>query len=111
MNTDNTQGGAEPTPASDGSTFFRAGDVVHHAPSGEDWVLATDEDDGGVYPMGWPSCRAKASDCRMVTRATDDQRYEVLRSVASILSTVPDERIRVAARQMKAARDLGHEST
>ena len=33
---------------------FRAGDHVKHAPTGEEWELACDEERGEVMPSGWP---------------------------------------------------------
>lgn len=66
---------------------FNSGDHVHHAPSGEDWiVLRAGEDSEGsfVEPVGWPPCRARASDCTLIKR--DDgtlarMRGEVARAV------------------------------
>ena len=103
---------AEPSGADGGSTF-RAGDVVAHVPSGERWILATDEVDGSVYPMGWPESRAAASDCRLVRSATDAQRYSALREVASSFMAMMygDARVRIAAYQLIEARELGREST
>ena len=104
-----TQETNEPSGAS-GGFAFRAGDVVHHRPSGERWILATDEVDGRVYPMGWPESRAAASDCRMVRSATDAQRFSALMDVASSVSAMRggDARVRIAAHQL---RELGREST
>ena len=100
MDTDNTQDGSEPSPAYAGSTF-RAGDVVHHVPSGEDWALACDEVDGRVQPMGWPECMARASDCRMVKAASDEQRLFVLRLLAGVENArAGDSRHRLAAYQL-----------
>ena len=92
---------AEPSGASAGSTF-RAGDVVHHVPSGEDWQLACDEVDGRVQPMGWPECMARASDCRMVEAASDERRLSVLRLVAGSVKAerIGDSRQRLAAYQL-----------
>jgi hypothetical protein len=115
---------AEPSGADGGSTFR----AVAHIPSGERWILATDEVDGSVYPMGWPESRAAASDCRMVRSATDAQRYSALREVASsfrakrysalreVASSFRamrdgDARVRIAAHQLREARELGREST
>jgi hypothetical protein len=84
-----------------GSTF-RAGDVVHHVPSGEDWQLACDEADGRVQPMGWPECAALASDCRMVEAATNERRLSTLRFVAGSVKAerIGDSRQRLAAYQL-----------
>ena len=103
---------AEQSIPSRGSTF-RAGDVVAHIPSGERWILATDEADGSVYPMGWPESRAAARDCRLVRSATDAQRYSALGEVASSFRAMRDgdARVRIAAHQLREARELGREST
>jgi len=95
------QDGKAMSPASAGSTF-RAGDVVHHVPSGEDWQLACDEVDGRVQPMGWPETRAKASDCRLCTAASDERRLSVLRLVAGSAKAerIGDSRQRLAAYQL-----------
>lgn len=64
---------------------FRAGDVVQHEPSGEEWVLAYSEctpDGEKVSACGWPESIAKASDCLMVKRATDEEHVEMLRQWA-----------------------------
>ena len=49
--------------------MFEPGDHVHHAPTGEDWVVKrSGEDSAGdfVEPAGWPPCRARASDCTLL---------------------------------------------
>lgn len=61
---------------------FRAGDTVKHQPSGEVWMLACDQSHGDVLPAGWPETLAKATDCELVERATDDERLEMLTNVA-----------------------------
>ena len=61
---------------------FRAGDVIHHAPSGEEWLLACDEERGEVICCGWPETIAKATDCTLVTAATDEERAALLARVA-----------------------------
>jgi len=50
-----------------------AGDVVRHAPTGEEWILACDEERGEVMPCGWPMCIAKSKDCALVKAATEDE--------------------------------------
>lgn len=57
---------------------FRAGDIVLHKPSGEEWQLACDEDRGEVLPCGWPACIAEAADCTLAKAATDDERTKML---------------------------------
>lgn len=61
---------------------FRAGDHVHHHPSGEHWLLACDESDGYVLPGGWPETMARSSDCTLLKAATDEERLKTLREVA-----------------------------
>lgn len=61
---------------------FRAGDGVYHAPSGEKWLLAADERDGEVVCAGWPESIAKAPDCILIRRASDEARLYTLKSVA-----------------------------
>ena len=59
-----------------------AGDVVRHGPTGEEWILACDEDRGEVMPCGWPMCIAKAKDCALVKAATEDERAAMLKTWA-----------------------------
>lgn len=68
-----------------GSTVrrFRAGDHVKHAPTGEEWELACDEERGEVMPSGWPMCIAKAEHCTLIEAATDERRTEVLKQWAA----------------------------
>lgn len=50
---------------------IKAGDTAHHRPTGEDWVIlraGTDSDGDFVEPAGWPSCRARMSDCDLIER-------------------------------------------
>lgn len=68
----------EPAPPSSAPTkpapsappaFLRAGDVVRHVPSGEEWlILAVSADGTKVHPAGWPATIANASDCVFVER-------------------------------------------
>lgn len=58
-----------------------AGDVVAHLPSGEEWVLGCDEVDGRVWPCGWPSTIADASDCRLLRRMPGE-RIRMLRQAS-----------------------------
>jgi hypothetical protein len=73
---------------------FRAGDVVIHEPTGEEWVLACDEDNGDVYPAGWPTTIARAGQCRIVWPAWDNTRVDMLRSVAACGCPVRSARAR-----------------
>jgi hypothetical protein len=54
------------------------GDHIHHTPTGEDWVVKS-VDETHVEPAGWPPCRAKLSDCRLIKKATPEQREEMRR--------------------------------
>lgn len=62
---------------------FRAGDHVKHAPTGETWVLACDQNGEYVNPAGWPESVAIARHCRIVKAATDQERLEMLREAAN----------------------------
>ena len=55
-------------------------DAVHHGPSGEDWVVAR-VTETHVYPAGWPSCRAELADCKLLKKATPEQREQMLRDL------------------------------
>jgi hypothetical protein len=93
-----------------GSRKFRAGDVVKHAPTGETWVLANDQDGPHVSPCGWPACLAYAVDCALVTAATDEKRMEKLTTLANLHADErdgPDHRITTARRQLSE----NHESS
>lgn len=59
---------------------FVAGDVVRHGPTGEEWILACDEERGEVMPCGWPMCIAKSQDCALVKAATEDERSAMLKT-------------------------------
>ena len=59
---------------------LRAGDVVSHAPTGETWLLAAVRGDD-VYPGGWPETLARASDCTLVTSATDAEHRRMIAAV------------------------------
>ena len=61
---------------------FRAGDVVKHLPTGEEWILASVSPTGmDVSPAGWPESLAPASDCELVEAATDEQHRTFLLQV------------------------------
>lgn len=83
-----------------GPATFRAGDTVHHQPSGEDWVLACDEYQEGVMPAGWPESRAKASDCKLIEAAADESRLRILKEASAGSGVRAD----LARRQLAAVR-------
>lgn len=84
---------------------FHAGDTIKHAPTGETWILACDQQDNDVMPAGWPETLAKATHCRLVKAATDEERLSMLRTVSAWrLNHDPDgsRRQRLAAMQLAA---------
>lgn len=63
------------------SYVFRAGDIVHHEPSGEDWVVAyVDGED--LAPCGWPDSLARAADCWLKKSCTDEEHLKWLRDIS-----------------------------
>jgi hypothetical protein len=82
---------------------FRAGDSVAHAPSGETWVLATDQVGDDVVCAGWPESIARAADCTLVRAASDDERLKMLRDVAK--DCAGQMRGRWAQRQLDQAQE------
>lgn len=54
-------------------------DKVKHLPSGETWIVArvTDRD---VYPAGWPMSCGDLSDCVLVSKATPEQKADMIES-------------------------------
>lgn len=74
------------------------GDEVFHAPSGETWVVACVIGDRLSW-AGWPEGHALLGDCRLVTKATEQQRYEILRAFANSPSST-DHRVQYARRAL-----------
>ncbi len=61
---------------------IRCGDHVHHAPSGETWVVAwADDATDDLAWCGWPNGMARLSDCTLVRAATDEEHAERLATV------------------------------
>lgn len=84
---------------------FRAGDIVHHNPSGEDWLIAGDEENGKVQPCDWPNTMAEAEDCRLMEAATDEDRLKMLNAWAEKgkgYEHERDSRTHTARRQLQA---------
>lgn len=55
---------------------MRSGDVVKHIPTGEEWLLAygdTDSRTHYVSACGWPLTLNPATECEVVTAATDEE--------------------------------------
>lgn len=61
---------------------FKAGDRIKHVPSGEEWIVACDEENGDVICCGWPETIAKWSDCVLEEAATPEGRRKLLEDVA-----------------------------
>lgn len=84
-----------------GTLRLRAGDVVKHGPSGEEWVLAYgDFDRNAVSACGWPESIAKMSDCTLVKAATDKEHMAMLHEWAR-LDLDGDHRRGVCRRQLQ----------
>ena len=61
---------------------FRAGDVVRHHPTGEEWVVAaTNPATSELVCCGWPETIAPFSSCTLVKAATDDEHKDTLSRV------------------------------
>jgi hypothetical protein len=71
------------------------GDTVHHAPSGEDWVVAYVRGDRLAW-CGWPEGEAKLSDCTLIQKAAPEYRQKLLEDMAAM--TGNDARKRYAQR-------------
>ena len=75
-------------------------DHVHHAPSGEDWVVAYVRGDRLAW-CGWPQGEAALADCTLLKKATPEQRDELLHLMAGsgndMRSTYARERLAAKA--------------
>ncbi len=80
----------------------RAGDIVAHGPTGEQWVVAYVD---GEYLgwCGWPEGEAKLTDCTIVTRCADAEHLDWLRQIGDPKRT-PDKRQRMAQAAHPACR-------
>jgi hypothetical protein len=63
---------------------MRIGDIIHHKPSGEQWLVAKVCENGDIIAAGWPCTYAKASDCEMVEACGDIQHADMLRRLAGL---------------------------
>lgn len=61
---------------------LRAGDVVHHEPTGEDWTVAYVDGDRLAW-CGWPDGTALLSDCRLKKSSTDEDHVKLLHEIAA----------------------------
>ena len=83
---------------------FRAGDTVKHEPTGEEWVLANDEEQGRVSACGYPPSLTEAQHCKLVEAATDEDRLSMLEQWAE-LAGGRDHRIGTAKHQLSCEND------
>ena len=82
-------------------------DVVHHEPSGENWVVACVDGDR-LYWVGYPyGGSAALSDCQLVTKASDKDRQSLLEKLAELTGfDVPT--LRARARLIQAVPDVAY---
>lgn len=66
-------------------TTIDTGDHVHHAPSGEDWVVAYVKGDRLAW-CGWPAGEGALSDCTLLKKATPESRDQLLRNMAGSMN-------------------------
>jgi len=53
------------------------GDIVHHGPTGEDWVVRYVKGDKLAW-CGWPPGEADLADCTLIRKATGDEQARLL---------------------------------
>ena len=62
---------------------IETGDIVHHAPTGEKWLVAYVDGDR-LCAVGWPETIAKLSDCTLVIKAEEDVREQLIKELAAM---------------------------
>ena len=62
-------------------TTIDTADKVHHAPSGETWVVAYVQGDRLAW-CGWPPGEAALADCSLTEKATPAERDKLLHQLA-----------------------------
>lgn len=81
---------------------FRAGDAVKHKPTGHTYSVGAVDEQGNVYPNGWPPGYVRESDCELDEAATDEEHAKaVLEWVAKDHGSdhgYPDDRVRINQR-------------
>lgn len=60
---------------------MRAGDKVHHTPTGEDWIVAYVDGEHMAW-CGWPEGEAKVADCTVTEACTDAEHRLWLSKIA-----------------------------
>ena len=83
------------------------GDHVHHAPSGESWVVAYVQGDRLAW-CGWPEGEARLADCTLLEKATPERRQQLLVEMAAM--TGRDARQRYAARRLTEEGDAAQQN-
>lgn len=63
------------------SETIDTGDVVLHGPSGETWTVAFVEGND-LHWCGWPDGYGKLSDCTLTTKATADEKADLIKRMA-----------------------------
>lgn len=76
--------------------IIRAGDIVHHEPTGEDWVVAYVDGEHLAW-CGWPAGEAKLSDCWLKKSTTDEVHIGLLKQLAKS----DGKRARMAQRELE----------
>lgn len=66
---------------SDGGYIYRAGDIVHHDPTGEDWVVAYVDGESLAW-CGWPAGEVRAADCWLKKSCDDAEHLDWLHQIA-----------------------------
>lgn len=81
-------------------TDIDTGDHVHHAPTGEAWIVACVRGDKLSW-CGWPEGMADLSDCSLIRKATEEERLSLLHELAA--SSQNDHRARYARDRLNGA--------
>jgi hypothetical protein len=84
---------------SDSSAEFDTADVVLHKPTNEHWLVAYVKGDRLAW-CGWPEGEAKTEDCTLWVKATDEERHDLLQSMARMTGI---DRRKVYAQERLAA--------
>jgi len=72
-----------PTPAAPSAEPIQTGDHVHHAPTGETWVVKRVIGDKLEW-CGWPPGQAELSDCTLIEKAADVAKRRATPAVAPV---------------------------
>ena len=64
-------------------TPIETADIVRHAPTGEEWLVAYVEN-GKLCACGWPESLADLSDCTLVKKATEQEKQQLIQQLAAM---------------------------